>query len=340
VTVLSGDNGHGKTSLLEAIYFAATSKSFRTPRLGELVRHGQTIASVRGSFREGDAALPREQLATIEGTRRTVKLDGKRPPSLATYATRSPVVCFHARELELSSGPASSRRTVLDRVAMFLDPSSAEHHASYREAIRARQKALSLRGPDGADVGPFEALAAHHGAHLTRARARAATVLIEQVLAVFPRVGAPGLELSAVYQPGGTDDEARANEELSNRRAKDRLRGAPSFGPHRDDLVLSLDGHSARVTASQGQHRVLTIALKLAELYAIADARGVFPMLLLDDVSSELDRDRTAALLDFLGETRGQILITTTRPELIETRDLDARDRLDVTLRNGAVSAV
>lgn len=337
LTVLHGDNGQGKTTILEAIYLAATSRSFRTAKLGELVRHGSTLAQVKASFLEGDGGIPRDQLVAVDEGRRVVKLDGKRPPSLAAYATRSPVVCFHASELELSTGAAGARRTVLDRVALFVDPSAVEHGARYREALRSRQKALTVRGPNATDVPPFEALCASHGAALTRCRARAAEALVSTLLPTFRELAAPGLELLAAYAPGGTDDVELFRRELASRREKDRTRGAATFGPHRDDLMLTLDGHVAREVASQGQHRTITLAIKLAELSAIAKARGVFPVLLLDDISSELDRDRMAALLAFLGDTQGQIFVTTTRPELIVTPGLAAPDRRDLRVVSGAI---
>jgi DNA replication and repair protein RecF len=130
VNVVSGNNGQGKTSLLEAIYFAATSRSFRTHFPGELVRHGASVAAVVARFVEGPApGLAREQTAAVEGRACVVRIDGNRPQSLAEYATRSPVVAFHPDEMVLSSGPAAARRTLLDRLALFMDPSSADHRA-------------------------------------------------------------------------------------------------------------------------------------------------------------------------------------------------------------------
>ncbi len=338
VTVISGDNGHGKTSLIESVYYVATSKSFRTPRLPEITRHEQAIASIRARFREGEGGFAREQVASIDEGRRVVKIDGKRPPSLLSYAVRSPVVCFHAAELELSTGAAGARRTVLDRVALFLDPTSADHRERYRRAMRERQRALSLRGPDGADIEPFERLCALHGAALTRSRARAALAIKAELERAFVELAAPGLILGAELRMGGSEDEATALRELAARRVMDRVRGAPGFGPHRDDLVLLLGGHVARAVASQGQHRAITMALKLAEFHAIGRARGLAPLLLLDDVSSELDRDRTRALFSVLVATGAQIFVTTTRPELIETPGVAPSERLDLRLEGGSVA--
>jgi len=346
VNVISGDNGHGKTSLLEAIYFAATSRSFRTHRPGELVRHGARVASARARFVEADPERPplaREQTAAVEGTACSVRVDGNRPASRAEFATRSPVLAFHPEELTLSTGPAPGRRTLLDRLALFMDPMSADHRARYTRALKGRQVLLrkaagsSLESPE---IDAFEELAARHGAALTEARARAAEALAEELLPAFQQIAAPSLVLSARFAPGGSASAASAAAELRRRRARDAYRPSPGFGPHRDDLALLLNGHPARIVGSQGQHRALTLALKAAETAAIARARGLEPILLLDDVSSELDRERTLALFTFLSQRHGQIFLTTTRRELIVTPGLQAADRRDFHVESGVLSPV
>jgi DNA replication and repair protein RecF len=325
--VVSGQNGQGKTSLLEAIYFVATSRSFRTHRPAELLRHGASAASVRARFVEdGDGSglppLAREQIAAIEGSRCTVRLDGARPPTLAAFATRSPVVAFHPEEMALSTGPAALRRMLLDRLALFISPVAADHRARYERALKARQELLRRSGASGTpavegEIDAFEALAARHGAALTRARSEAAAALIAELAGAFRRIAAPDLALDARYSPGGSADEAEAREAHRRARRGDAVRPAASFGPHRDDLVLSLGGKSARIVASQGQHRAITLALKAAEVATISRVRGLEPVLLLDDVSSELDAERTEALFSYLTDQRGQIFVTTTRRALI-----------------------
>ncbi|WP_437952474.1 DNA replication and repair protein RecF [Sorangium sp. So ce296] len=345
LNVIAGNNGQGKTSLLEAIYFAATSRSFRTHRAAELVRHGADVASARARFIERRDALPplaREQTAAVEQKRCVVRIDGNRPPSLSSFATRSPVVAFHTEELALSTGPASARRTLLDRLALFMDPQSADHRARYAQALRARHELLHRGGgaspQGGAELDAFEELCALHGAALTRARAAAVEALAPELAHAFARIAAPDLTLAARYAPGGASDAAQAREALREHRRRDAHRPSAGFGPHRDDLVLELDGHPARVVASQGQHRALTLSLKAAETAAIASVRGVEPILLLDDVSSELDPDRTAALFTFLGMARGQVFLTTTRRDLIVTPGVPASARRDFHVEGGALS--
>jgi DNA replication and repair protein RecF len=308
------------------------------------VKHGARVASVAARFVERSPDLPplaREQTAAVEGKTCVVQVDGNRPPSLSAFATRSPVVAFHPEELALSSGPASGRRTLLDRLALFMSPASADHRARYARALKARQELLRRAEgePESAEIDAFEELCAVHGAALTEARAAACEALAAELYRAFAQIAAPDLHLEARYAPAGSASVDEARAALREHRRRDVHRSTAGFGPHRDDLDLSLDGHPVRVVASQGQHRALTLALKAAETTAIAAARGLEPILLLDDVSSELDPERTTALFAFLALAHGQIFLTTTRPELIVTPDLGAGERRDFRVVAGVASA-
>lgn len=339
LNVLYGANGQGKTSVLEAIYLLCTSRSFRTARLAELVAHGAASGFVRGRFVEGTGGAHREQSAAIEGARTHVRLDGNRPASLVSYATLSPVVVFHPDELALSRGPARGRRTLLDRVALFMDPESVEHRARYAKALRSRQELLRRGAAEENALYAFEVLCARHGAALTRARAAAVAQLAGALATAFARIAAPDLELAVAYEPGGAEDEAVALAELRRQRGGDARRKSAGFGPHRDDLGLSLGGFPARIVASQGQHRALALALKAAEAACVTEARGLAPLWLLDDVSSELDPQRTEALFAFLSGLEGQVFLTTTRPDVLETGAFGSRRGTRFEVAAGHVTA-
>jgi hypothetical protein len=151
--------------------------------------------------------IGREQTAAVTGTTCTVRIDGNRPATLAEFATRSPVIAFHPEELSLSTGPAPGRRTLLDRLALFMDPTSADHRARYARALRARQQLLRKTAgsnPESAEIDAFEQLCAHHGAALTRARA-AATLVRGKPTDQVPRAGR---ELAAVASALGYPDDA------------------------------------------------------------------------------------------------------------------------------------
>lgn len=333
-----GDNGQGKTSVLEALYAVATTRSFRTDKLAQAVRSGELQARVSASVSEGSFA---RELSLKQGLRgREVSLDGKRPKTLVSYAVRTPVVVFHPRDLELVTGAATERRRLLDRLILYADPPGAEAARRYAEALKERQRLLDTRGVAAAELGDFERVAAEHGARFARARREASERLLPELTAAFGRVTPQSLSLLSRYVPGGTQDAAEFQAELRARRPEDSRRGRASFGPQKDELSLDVDGRPARSDASQGQQRLLSLSLKLAELSCIEHTRRAHPVLLLDDVSSELDAHRTESVLALLQASQGQIFVTTTRPELFSGSVFASSDRADFQVQNGVVARV
>jgi DNA replication and repair protein RecF len=317
LNVVYGENGQGKTNLLEALYAVATSRSFRTSRLQEIIAHEGSTASVRARVREDGEH--REQTVGFRRGVREARIDGKRARSLADYAVVTPVVVFHPGTVALSTGSGLERRRLLDRLALYRQPGVLQEAASFLKAMRARQRVLEARGEQSKDLEHWEELMVRHGTTLSAAREAVACDLRTVVEEAFATLGPEGHSLRATYVRSAGSDLEGFRTSLAVNRARDRARGSASVGPHRDDVALELDGRPVRGVASQGQHRAVVLALELAEISLIAGARGVQPVLLLDDVSSELDRDRTAALLRALSVRRGQLVLTTTRPELIET---------------------
>ncbi len=156
-----------------------------------------------------------------------------------------------------------------------------------------------------------------HGVTLTHHRRDAIDRLVMAAQEAFDQMAPSGLRMSARYEPGGTEQESEAAERLFVNREKDGRRAGAGFGPHRDDLVLELNERRVRSDASQGQHRLLTLSLKIAEMVCIGATSGTNPLLLLDDVSSELDAERTDAFFGLLGRRTDQVFLTTTRPEML-----------------------
>jgi DNA replication and repair protein RecF len=335
LNLIWGDNGQGKTSVLEALYAVATTRSFRTERLAQALRTGDAQARVVASVREGDFA--RELQLRFGERGRSVELDGKRPKTLAAYAVRTPVVVFHPRDLELVTGAASERRRLLDRLILYADPTGSEAGRRYSEALKGRQRLLELRGTAAAELGDFERVAAEHGARFARARAEAAERLLPELTRAFASITPVGLELGPSYVAGGVQNVSDFEAELKARRAEDVRRGRASFGPQKDELELLIAGRAARRDASQGQQRLLSLSLKLAELRCIEAARRAHPVLLLDDVSSELDAERTEAVLALLRAASGQIFVTTTRPELFRAVSFSHAERADFRVEKGTI---
>lgn len=335
LNVVSGDNGQGKTSLLEALYVLCTSKSFRADKNAEVIQTGAEAAQIGARIVEG--GLCREQRAVLRPKARTFSADGKRVAKLSAWAVKTPVVVFHPGDLALASGPAQGRRTLLDRVALFLEPVSADHRLRYQTALRERQRALDERGPRALELDAYETLLAEHGAALCRTRERTAARIAEALGPSFERMAAPGLRLDVRLHSAGSPDPELFRRALAEARPVDVRRGSASFGPQRDDLELWVDGRSARRHASQGQQRVLSLALKVAELDCVRQARGAHPILLLDDVSSELDAERFEAVFRLLCEVPSQVFVTTPRPELFVMPEVAPTDRADFAVCAGAV---
>ena len=337
VNVIAGDNGQGKSSVLEALYLALTSRSFRTERIREMLQQGESAGSALVWLDE--AGLKRRQRALLSGSSRTFSVDDKRERRMADYALRSPVVVFHAGDLGLTSGPASGRRTLLDRVGLYLEPISGDVRKRYVKAQQERHRALQDRGPSAPELDVFEQLMAEQGARLQQIRQRSAERLTEALRPIFISMAAPGLELGVQFNPGGSMDPEFFRERLRQCRAQDLRRRSAAFGPHRDELELSIDGRTAREHASQGQQRLLSLALKVAELHCIRDARNLHPILLLDDVASELDPIRTGAVYEYLRDSHSQLWVTTTRSELFLTPGIPTSERSDFFLKAGQISA-
>jgi DNA replication and repair protein RecF len=337
--VVSGDNAQGKTNLLEAVYVVATSKSFRTSKMSDLVMLGGETATIRAAIDE--AGSERLQSVGIGRGIRAVRIDGKRPASLAAYATGTPTVVFHAGALALSSGSGSERRRLLDRICLYLAPSVSHQSQSYAQAQRARQRVLETRGDRATDLDGWEQMMVSHGMAVSAAREAAAASLGPEAEAAFTRIGPAGSLLGVRYRRGAPDDATAFLAELAKGRIRDRAKRSPGVGPHRDELVLELSGRPVRGLASQGQHRAVVLALQLGEIDVVRRARGVRPVLLLDDVSSELDRQRTAALFRELRHEQSQVVLTTTRPDLIEADALSgAVGRRNFRVVDGQVCAM
>jgi DNA replication and repair protein RecF len=325
LNLLFGPNGHGKTSLIEALYVLCTTKSFRTSHLGETVQTGH--AGARVAARIEALELERDQVALLGPRSRTFAVDGKKVRRHLDYAIKTPVIAFHPGDLGLCSGPSSGRRTLLSRLMLYLDPAGAEAAQAYRLALRQRQSVLARGMADAAELRAFEGVMALHGVRMARGMA----LVAERATAAFQtnmaRMAPRTLAVEISHLQKGAVDEERFLAELSIRRPIDAKRGTATFGPHRDDLVIELDGRPARSHASQGQQRLITLGLKLAELEIVRGVTDQEPILLLDDVSSELDEERLGAVFSFLEGTQSQVFVTTTRPELFDRMGMEGTER-------------
>src|SRR3954468_12736054 len=313
LTVVHGRNGAGKTNLLEGLYFGLTGRSCRTANEREVVAIGASAARVEV---EVEAADGTHELAVgfQPGEPKRLSADGMRVEKMADVDERPLVSVFLPDRLELVKGAPSLRRAHLDQVVAAAWPSRAATRRAYTQALAQRNALISRvrAGRSSRSALPaWDAELARHGIALRDDRAAATELVRERFTAIAGDLGLAGAaEVS--YRPrssAATADELAA--ELAERTDSDLDRGFTGHGPHRDDLALRRDGRDLRSYGSQGEQRLALLALLLAEREALAEARGQVPLLLLDDVMSELDADRRALLVDRLGDG-GQAVITTT----------------------------
>lgn len=335
LTAIVGPNGAGKTTILEAIGWLATMSSFRGVANEALVRQGASAGYVRARVERDGREHMIEAEIPVAGRSR-VQVDGKRVRRGRDLLGQLRVVVFTPDDLELVKGGPGGRRRFLDDLLVQLHPRHDQERADLERVLRQRNALLRQAGgrltPEvRATLDVWDEKLAQTGEALAASRASLVADLGPKVAAAYgelaPDSGAL-VELSVQASWDGPLAEA-----LAAARDEDVRRGATTVGPQRDDLLVVLDGRPARAHASQGEQRCLALALRLASRQVILGRTATDPILLLDDVLSELDPVRSAALLEILPGT--QTVLTSasgvpagTSPELV------------LEIRGGAVHAL
>ena len=314
LTVIVGDNGSGKSNLLEAIGYLATLTSFRGASNDALVRAGADVAVVRGEGERGGRALLVEAEVRAAGRGRvTVNRQPLRRSADVGAALR--VTVFSPDDLELVKAGPTGRRRYLDDLLAALHPRNEATRRDYERVVRQRNALLAqvagVRGPLPQDVATtldvWDARLVETGEAVGAARASLVARLEPALAKAYSQLsggGTVGIAYDAAWRETGL------GAALRKARRDEVRRGVSLVGPHRDEVVLSASGLPARSHASQGEQRSLALALRLAGHDVVTETVGEPPLLLLDDVFSELDALRSAALLSHL--PGGQAVLTTT----------------------------
>jgi len=343
LTVVVGGNGEGKTNLLEAIGYLATRASFRGAPPEAMVRQGCERAVVRGEGdREGRAMLVETEIARTGRGRVAVNRQPLRRSADLLGALRASV--FSPDDLELVKGGPSARRRYLDDALVGVHPRNDALRRDLERVVRQRTTLLRQAGgrltPDVATtLDVWDAKLIEVGESLARARAELVERLQPALVRSYAQVAGDSAKttVSARYEALWRQSGLAAALEAA--RAEELRRGVSLVGPHRDDLALSVSGMPARTHASQGEQRSLALALRLAAHAVVGEAVGEPPFLLLDDVFSELDANRSRALLDHLAATSfghvagGQAVLTTA-----ESLPPGARPDLVVRIAGGTIA--
>ena len=326
LNVLIGRNGAGKTNILESIAYLSSLKSFRGAPDAALVMAGEDAAVVRGGFLHAAGEL-RVEVELPAAGRRRVLVNGKRPQRFSDVAATVPLVAFLPDDLDLVKRGPAGRRDFLDDLGSRLAPTVGADLTEYERVVRQRNRLLREEGP-GADpvvLSTLDDQVASIGARVLVNRLQLIHTLAPLLQSSYERIGGSGM-LEVAYRIGWDDDEDATTthrsvdewgtalvEALRRRRVRDMEQRTTTAGPHRDDPGLRLEGRDVRVQASQGEQRSVALSMRLASYATLERRHDQPPLLLLDDVLSELDGGRAEAVIELL--PRGQVFVTSARED-------------------------
>lgn len=336
--VLHGPNAQGKTNTLEAVHVVATLKPLRGRRLAETIAWGAPEAHLAGWVEhDGEERHHRVDLDRRRKSR-DVRLDGKRVHALEDYFATIRAIAFTPRDGRIVSGEPSFRRNWIDRAAFTASPSHLERVRVYRQCLAQKSSLLRSGSPDRNLLRVIDDQLATLGSDLADRRARMVAELSPHIARLHESIALGHGKIALEYRTRATGDDVDARrkslrERIAEVSAREVERGTTLAGPQLDDVKVTLDGRSVRDYASRGQIRSLVLSLKLAEMVAARD-RDQVPLFLIDDASTELDRDRTSRLMGLLQDLGAQVIATTTDPDPL-TASLPRGEVLEISVDAG-----
>jgi len=309
-----GLNGQGKTNFLEAVHLLGSSRSFRNARLADFIRHGETVSQILGEI-ESAGSLSQIRL-TLEHAGRRVEIDGKPIQRASDLHGKLNTVVFSPDDTAMVKFGPDARRRYLDRAVYMGDIAYLHCWHNFHRILKQRNHLLKSPDKNGLDIWTEQL--AEAGAEVIQRRQRFVKLLDTMLQRHYATIAGSSENAGISYRPEGirsTEREAirsELRELLARHERNDERYGTTTAGPHRDDLTLSLDGRALKAFGSNGQQKSFVLALKMAEIDNLREIFGEAPLLLLDDVSSELDGTRNHNLLEFLASMDMQVFITTT----------------------------
>jgi DNA replication and repair protein RecF len=338
LNILYGHNAQGKTNVLEAIHLVATTRLLRGSRDAEAVREGAPQAVVAVQTEPFGSEL---SLILIPGRKKTARLNGMALPRAADLIGRLPCVSMSQGDMEIVRGSPETRRMYLDLELAQLFPAYLNHLAHYKRSLEQRNALLRRAQEfpvDDLEFEPWEGKLAEHGAAIREARRS----LVQQLgpLAQDVQASLAGREEFRLEYEVKDDFffSQELQEQLERTRRLDAARGVTQLGPHRDDLAIQVAGRDARYFGSQGQQRTAVLALKLGNILHRLAQEGQAPLLLLDDVLSDLDAGRRARLVEWILAHARQAVLTCNEPEAAGQELLQKAALFQV--RSGTVQSV
>lgn len=339
--VLSGENGQGKTNFLEAIYYLGALRSFRGHSPKELLRWGEKAARLSAKVEHEGPGFSRDLAVDLSAKGRKFYINGKTPRSVGDYAQELPLVIFVPDDVSVARGAPETRRRFLDRAVFGATPAHLTDSLTYGKALRSRNALLKEAEPRLDLLEVFDETLAEIGGRLVMRRRR----FLERFLPLFREVhrsfapDAPEVGYHYRGPEGVRADEIaqELRETFKKSRERDLKYKSTGSGPHTDDLIFTLRDRHLRSFGSQGEQRTTILAWKIAEIHFLHKERGERPILLLDDVSSELDRGRSARFFRYVCESEGQVFLTTTDPMHVPL-EVGPEGRQDFRVSTGSIS--
>ncbi len=330
INLLHGPNGAGKTNVLEAVHYAALTKSLLGTSDQLAVRRGSDLFEIKAEFASPTADL-RVRIAYAPSGGKRVSVNGAPLERMADLVGRVPLVAMAPHDYDLTAGPPEERRKFVNNLIGQSRPTYLDDLGRYVRALRQRNELLSAsryrRKPLSSDLlAAWTGETARLAAAVAHARSAALESFGEYVAQAYALLGEAVERPTLHYRPSGKLDPAMLAsggeplatllfDRLMEDEAGDRERGRTLVGPHRDEILFALDGLEVRRYASQGQHRTFGIALRLAQFFFLRDRTEKMPLLLLDDLFGSLDAQRTHLILELLASDEvGQSLLTNTSP--------------------------
>ena len=309
-----GLNGQGKTNLLEAIYLLGSPRSFRTSRLHELIKHGERMSQIHGAVKS--AEIRSNISIMLETAGRRVDIDGKGVHRASDLHGRLNAVVFSPDDTGMVRMGPETRRRYMDRAVYASDIGYLHCWHDYQRILKQRNQLLKCSDKSGLDI--WTEKLAEAGGEVIERRLKFVAVLDNKMRRHYATISDDSEASRVSYQPEGEQSKDRESirEELldlfkRHERADERY-STTTTGPHRDDLTFTLDERQLKVFGSQGQQKSFVLALKMAEMDNLYEIFGESPLLLLDDMSSELDARRNHNLMEFLTTRDMQVFVTTT----------------------------
>ncbi|UCF64308.1 MAG: DNA replication/repair protein RecF [bacterium] len=344
INILFGQNGQGKTNILESLYYLGLTKSFRTNNDQNLILNNAPFFRIEGEFSTDVKRKVVVSLALSLSEGKRLKVNQQKILKFSDYIGTVPLVLLAPSDLDISQGGPHRRRQFLDIMLSQSSRLYLHHLLQYRRSLKQRNLLLQAEGmSDPPALEAWEEALIQHGIVLIEKREEAVRQIDEMVKTYYGRLSGKTDKVKIVYQSSlninGPDSRPEGyRQAMTRNREKDRQLQTTRVGPHRDDMLFLINGKPLRWMGSQGEHKTFIIALRMAEYQYLQTVRESLPLLLFDDIFGELDGSRIGNMIESLSRI-GQVFITTTSPDFFGKVENWQGETSFYEIVNGKVSA-